>query len=219
MSRMWSCAQPVSASVGSGQPVVIPRRWDRLGHRGSRAGLGLGGWGRQVRNGGISGSGRASTASIARWFWCSAAGRSGIGSSRGRSPRARAVGIRRWSDVLGRGRIRCGSRHECALAPGRRTSVVRARRRARGSAGHAAMIAAENFTGYAGASCSGFGSVVPNASAGVAQLSTRRGRWLSLAAMTLSSSWVNVDRSAFLCRYWRSSRLMFSLVPRCHGSK
>jgi hypothetical protein len=43
--------------------------------------------------------------------------------------------------------------------------------------------------------------------------------WLSLAAMTVSSSWVNVDRSAFLCRYWRSSRLMFSLVPRCHGSK
>ena len=84
---------------------------------------------------------------------------------------------------------------------------------------HAAMIAAENFTGYAGASCSGFGSVVPNASAGVAQLSTRRGRWLSLAAVMLSSSWVNVDRSAFLCRYWRSSRLMFSLVPRCHGSK
>jgi len=51
------------------------------------------------------------------------------------------------------------------------------------------------------------------------QLSTRRGRWLSLAAMTLSSSWVNVDRSALLCRYRGSSRLMFSLVPRCHGSK
>jgi hypothetical protein len=46
-----------------------------------------------------------------------------------------------------------------------------------------------------------------------------RQRWLSLAAMTVSSSWVNVDKSAFLCRYWRSSRLMFSLVPRCHGSK
>jgi hypothetical protein len=29
------------------------------------------------------------------------------------------------------------------------------------------MVAAENFTGYAGASCSGFGSVVPNASAGL----------------------------------------------------
>ena len=35
--------------------------------------------------------------------------------------------------------------------------------------------------------------------------------------MTLSSSWVNVDRSAFLCRYWRSRRFVFSLVPRCHG--
>ena len=42
--------------------------------------------------------------------------------------------------------------------------------------GHAAMIAAQNRTGYAGASCSGFGSVAPNASAGVTQLSTRRGR-------------------------------------------
>ena len=41
--------------------------------------------------------------------------------------------------------------------------------------GHAVMIAAENRTGYAGASCSGFGSVVPNASAGVAQLSTDAG--------------------------------------------
>jgi len=45
--------------------------------------------------------------------------------------------------------------------------------------GHGVMIAAKNRTGYAGASCSGFGSVVPNALAGVAQLSTRRGRWLS----------------------------------------
>src|SRR6476661_2665625 len=63
--------------------------------------------------------------------------------------------------------------------------------------GHGVMIAAKNRTGYAGASCGGFGSVVPNALAGVAQLSTRRGRWLSFAAMTLSSSWVNVDRSAF----------------------
>ena len=41
---------------------------------------------------------------------------------------------------------------------------------------HAVMIAAENRTGYAGASCSGFGSTVPNASTGVAQPSTRRGR-------------------------------------------
>ena len=79
------------------------------------------------------------------------------------------------------------------------------------------MIAAENRTGYAGASSIGFGSVAPNASAGVAQPSTRRGRWLSFAATALSSSWVNVARSAFLCRYWRSSRFVFSLVPRCHG--
>ena len=42
--------------------------------------------------------------------------------------------------------------------------------------GHAVMIAAENRTGYAGASSIGFGSTVPNASAGVAQPSTRRGR-------------------------------------------
>ena len=35
--------------------------------------------------------------------------------------------------------------------------------------------------------------------------------------MALSSSWVNGARSAFLCRYWRSSRFVFSLVPRCHG--
>ncbi len=41
--------------------------------------------------------------------------------------------------------------------------------------GDAVMIAAKNRTGYAGASCSGFGSVVPNALAGVAQLSIRRG--------------------------------------------
>jgi len=32
--------------------------------------------------------------------------------------------------------------------------------------GHGVMIAAKNRTGYAGASCGGFGSVVPNALAG-----------------------------------------------------
>ena len=83
--------------------------------------------------------------------------------------------------------------------------------------GHGVMIAAKNRTGYAGASCSGFGSIVPNASAGVAQSSTRRGRWLSFAATALSSSRVNADRSAFLCRYRRSSRFVFSLVPHCQG--
>ena len=85
----------------------------------------------RVRSGGISRSGRASTASIVRWPWCSAAGRSGIGSSRDQSPRARAVGIHKWSDVLVRRRIRRGPRRERARGPGRRTSVARGRRRAR----------------------------------------------------------------------------------------
>ena len=66
---------------------------------------------------------------------------------------------------------------------------------------------------YAGRSSIGVGSVVPNASAGVAHPSARCGRWLTLAATELSVSWVSVDRSAFLYRYWCSSRLVFSWVP------
>jgi hypothetical protein len=50
--------------------------------------------------------------------------------------------------------------------------------------GHVAMMAAQGRTGYAGA-----GNAVcwtlSNASAGVIQPSTRRGRWLSLAATEL----------------------------------
>jgi hypothetical protein len=111
--------------------VVSPRRWGRLVRRGSRAGLGLVGWGRAGGSGGISGSGRANIASIIGWSWCNAAARSGIGSSRGQSPRARVVDIRKWSDVLGRRRIRRGSRRERDRGPGRHTSVVRGRRRAR----------------------------------------------------------------------------------------
>jgi hypothetical protein len=53
------------------------------------------------------------------------------------------------------------------------------------ASGHLVMIAAENHTGYAGASSSGFGSAVPNTSAGVAQLRTRWGRWLSFAGKRL----------------------------------
>ncbi|MDQ1460446.1 MAG: hypothetical protein QOE94_3856, partial [Mycobacterium sp.] len=78
------------------------------------------------------------------------------------------------------------------------------------------MIAAQCRTGYAGAS-NAVCWTLSNASAGVIQPSTRRGRWLSLAATALRWSWVNPPRSAFLCRYWRSSRLVFSLVPRCQG--
>ena len=82
-------------------------------------------------SGGISGYGRANTASIVRCPWCNAAGRSGIESSRGQSPRARAVGTHKWSDVLARRRIRRGPRRERARGPGPRTSVARGRRRAR----------------------------------------------------------------------------------------
>jgi hypothetical protein len=56
------------------------------------------------------------------------------------------------------------------------------------SASHLFMIAADKLPGYSGASGIGFGSATPNTSAGVAQPSTRRGRWLSFAATALSSS-------------------------------
>ena len=46
---------------------------------------------------------------------------------------------------------------------------------------HAVVMAAEIHTGYAGRSSIGFVWAGPNASAGVAQSSTRRGRWLSFA--------------------------------------
>jgi hypothetical protein len=82
--------------------------------------------------------------------------------------------------------------------------------------GHVAMIAAHSRIGYAGASIPVCWTL-SKASAGVVQPSTRRGRWLSLAATELSWSWLNLPTSAFLCRYWRSSRLVFSLVPRCQG--
>jgi len=112
-------------------PVVSPRRRDQIGHRGSQVSPGLVGWVPEGRSGGISRCCRASKASIVRWLWCSAAWRSGIGSSQDQSPRARAVGTHKWSDVLVRRRIRCGPRRERAREPGPRTSVARGRRRVR----------------------------------------------------------------------------------------
>src|SRR5271166_1241895 len=55
------------------------------------------------------------------------------------------------------------------------------------ASGHQVMIAAEK-PHRAGARSIGFGTATPNASAGVAQPSTRRGRWLSFSATALSSS-------------------------------
>ncbi len=40
---------------------------------------------------------------------------------------------------------------------------------------------------------------------------------MSFAAIASTSSWVSTDRSAFLCKYWRRSRFVFSFVPRCQG--
>ena len=140
--------------------------------------------------------------------------RNWAGSSRG--PRSSRQGGRHSQMIRCRGqrRIRRGFRREHARGPGRHTNVVRGRRRARKvrrwPCGHDRSREPHR---YAGPSSIGVGSAVPNASAGVAHPSTRRGRWLTSAATELSASWVSVDRSAFLCRYWRSSRLVFSLVP------
>ncbi len=35
--------------------------------------------------------------------------------------------------------------------------------------------------------------------------------------MALSSVAVTAERSVVLGKYWRSSRLVFSLLPRCYG--
>ena len=56
-----------------------------------------------------------------------------------------------------------------------------------------------------------------SASAGVFQASVFRGRELSAAATAASSSALCMLRSVPFGKYWRSSPLVFSLVPRCHG--
>ena len=56
-----------------------------------------------------------------------------------------------------------------------------------------------------------------SASAGVFQASVFRGRELRVAATAAISSALCMLRSVPLGKYWRSSPLVFSLVPRCHG--
>jgi len=53
--------------------------------------------------------------------------------------------------------------------------------------------------------------------AGLIEPSRLRGRSLSSSATRSSSAWVIVPKSVPLGKYWRSSPLVFSLVPRCHG--
>src|SRR5215213_11213715 len=52
---------------------------------------------------------------------------------------------------------------------------------------------------------------------GVLKPSVCRGRRLSLSAMASKSAWVRVRKSRVRGRYWRSSPLVFSLLPRCQG--
>src|SRR5215471_1935858 len=56
-----------------------------------------------------------------------------------------------------------------------------------------------------------------SASAGVCQASVFRGLVLRAAATAAMSSAVCMLRSVPFGKYWRSSPLVFSLVPRCHG--
>jgi len=56
-----------------------------------------------------------------------------------------------------------------------------------------------------------------SASAGVRQPSRLRGRWLSSSATSSRWSGRCIDRSVNFGKYWRSSPLVFSFEPRCHG--
>jgi hypothetical protein len=68
---------------------------------------------------------------------------SGTGSSPGGGPRASAVDIRRWSDALGRRRIRRGCRRARARGPGRHTSAYTGDvDLVKSAGGHAVMITA-----------------------------------------------------------------------------
>src|SRR5215203_3614149 len=60
-------------------------------------------------------------------------------------------------------------------------------------------------------------SSASSASAGVLQPSVFLGRALRAAATAAISSALWTLRSVPLGKYWRSSPLVFSLVPRCHG--
>src|ERR1035441_2521493 len=58
-----------------------------------------------------------------------------------------------------------------------------------------------------------------NSSAGAFQPRVFLGRVLSSHAMSSSFSWENTDRSVPLGRYWRSSPLVFSEMPRSQGAR
>src|SRR5205823_7226324 len=59
----------------------------------------------------------------------------------------------------------------------------------------------------------------PSFSDGDSHSMARRGRRLSLAAISSRSAWLMAARLVRFGKYWRSSPLVFSLVPRCQGER
>ena len=97
---------------------------------------------------------------------------------------------------------------------GRAGAAIAARGRPPAGRARAALAARVSSTGgrqAAAARCSS------RASAGVFQPRVLRGRLLSAAATAARSSALQRARSVPLGKYWRSSPLVFSLVPRCQG--
>src|SRR5829696_3030616 len=63
----------------------------------------------------------------------------------------------------------------------------------------------------------GQGNASANACEGVLKPRVCRGRPFSSAAIASRSAWSSWPRSLLLGRYWLSSPLVFSLLPRCQG--
>jgi hypothetical protein len=89
-----------------------------------------------------------------------------------------------WGDVAFDADLAADVLGNLAGAPALDTGDVKLRKPA---LGHVAMLAAHSRIGYADAS-SAVCWTLSNAAAGVLQPSTRRGRWLSLAATELTCS-------------------------------
>src|SRR5580704_19279340 len=74
-----------------------------------------------------------------------------------------------------------------------------------------------SFTKKAAATSSSQGNRLCSFSSGERNPKVFRGRWLRRRATSFKSRWVYPERSVSLGKYCRSSRLVFSFVPRCHG--
>jgi hypothetical protein len=115
-----------------------------------------------------------------------------------------------WGDIAFDVELAANVVGNLAGAPTLDTGDVKLRKPA---LGHVAMIAAHHRGGYADASRAVCWTL-SNASAAVIQPSTRRGRWLSLAATELRWVLVRMARSAVLCKYWRTNGLLRHYFPK-----